>query len=181
MPFGRTTREGLVVGAIAYAAVAVFYGVFDLLAARGPLYTVNMLGRALFRGLRDRIALQYPVPIDPGAIFSYNALHLAIALLIGLVVMRLVDQGERHQSQALLMVFLIVAGFVGTIFAVGWLSAAIRPVLPWWSIVTANSLAVLVAGAYVVRRRPGVVGRLIRPGRERKGIRTPRTGTPGVG
>ena len=31
----RSVREGLIVGLIAYAAVAAFYGAFDLLAARG--------------------------------------------------------------------------------------------------------------------------------------------------
>ena len=64
----RTVREGLVVGIIGYAAVAVFYAVFDFLAARGGLYTVNLLGRAVFRGLRDPAVLQLPLPADPGAI-----------------------------------------------------------------------------------------------------------------
>jgi hypothetical protein len=40
----RTIRDGIVVGLIGYAAVAVFYSVFDQLAARPPLYTVDLLG-----------------------------------------------------------------------------------------------------------------------------------------
>jgi len=42
-----------VVGLIAYAAVALFYSGFDWLAARGTLYTVDLLGKALW----DRLVL----------------------------------------------------------------------------------------------------------------------------
>lgn len=159
--FNRTTRQGLVVGFIAYAAVALFYGAFDFLAMRGPLYTVNMLGRSLFRGMRDTGVLQYPARIDATAIVRYNAFHLVAALAIGLIVMRLVDRAERRPSQAGGMLLLLVAGFVGTVIAVGFLTVPIRPLLPWWSIVVANSLAVVAAAVYVVSRRPGIAGRLM--------------------
>lgn len=149
------------VGLAAYAAVAVFYAVFDLLAARGTLYTVNLLGMAVFRGMRDPAILQLPVPPDPMAIFWYNALHLVSSLAIGLIVVRLVAQAERYPSQALLVLFMIVAGFVVTILGVGLLTTAMRPVLPWWSIVVANSLAVVVAGWYLLRKHPGIWQRLV--------------------
>jgi len=103
-----------------------------------------------------------PIQIDPTAIFWYNALHLVISLAIGLIVVRLVEQAERHPSQALLMVRLIAAGFVVTIIVVGVLSAPMRPVLPWWSIVVANALATVLAGVYLIRKRPGLRGCLAR-------------------
>jgi hypothetical protein len=157
----RTLREGLVVGLIAYASVALFYSVFDFLAARGTLYTVNLLGRAVFRGLRDAGVLQYPVQVDMMAVFWYNLLHLAIALAIGVIVTRLVDQGEQNPSQAPFVLFVILAGFIVTILAVGLLTEPIRPLLPWWSIVAANALASLVAGWYLIRQRPGVLQHLV--------------------
>ena len=57
---GRTIRDGIAVGLIGYATVAVFYSLFDVLAARDALHTVNVLGQALFRGLRDPAILQFP-------------------------------------------------------------------------------------------------------------------------
>ncbi len=162
-PDARGWRQGLVVGLIAYAAVAAFYTAFDLLAARGPLYTVHFLGVAAFRGLRDPVVLQYPLQLDLPAIFWYNAMHLALSLAIGLVVVGLVDRAERYPAQARLMLGVIVAGFVVTVLAVGWLTAPMRPVLPWWSIVVANGLATALAGAYLLGRRPGLLGRLVRP------------------
>ncbi len=161
MPANRTLREGLVVGLTAYAAVAAFYAGFDLLAARGSLYTVNLLGMAVFKGLRDPAVLQLPVALDPTAIFWYNALHLVLSLAIGLTVVRLVAQAERRPSQAQLVLATIVAGFVVTILAVGFLTSPMRQVLPWWSIVVANSLAVALAGLYLLRKHPGIWHRLV--------------------
>jgi hypothetical protein len=149
-----------VVGLIAYAAVAAFYSLFDLLAARGTFYTVNILGRVVFRGVRDAAVLQAPAPIDGGAVFAYDGVHLVLSLLIGVVVVQLASTGERNSALARPMVLVIVGGFVLTIFAMAVLSTPIRPLLPLWSIVLANSLAVVLAGAWLVSRRPGLVGRL---------------------
>ena len=160
--FSRTTREGAVVGLIAYFAVALFYTAFDFLAGRGALYTVNMLGRAVMRGVRDTGVLLFPSRLDVPALLWYNLFHLAAALAIGLVVMHLVDHAERRPGRARAVLFVLVAGFLVTVAAVGWLSTPIRPVLPWWSIVVANVLAVLTAAVYIVRRRPGIASRLLR-------------------
>ena len=164
---GRYVREGLIVGLIAAVSVAVFYALFDLLAARGSLYTPSVLGQAVFRGLRSPSALYLPLTPDSGATLWYSALHLALALAIGLTVTGLVSHAERHPSRAGPVAFVIAAGFVVTILAVGWLTRDMRQVLPWWSIVAANALAVVVAGWYLVRRHPGLPGRLLPAGTRR--------------
>jgi hypothetical protein len=156
----RTLRDGLVVGLIAYASVALFYAAFDFLAARGALYTVDLLGRALFKGLRDPSMLMFSLDRDPAAILLYNAFHLVMSLGIGLIVTSLVQHAEQHPTQALPVVIMIVAGGVLTIFGVAYLTESMRPVLPWWSIVVANVLAALLAGSYLVRRHPGLWERL---------------------
>jgi hypothetical protein len=152
----KVMREGLRVGLVAYASVAVFYAVFDFLAARGPLYTVNLLGKAVFTGMRDPAVLEFPIALDPRIIFWYNALHLVASLAIGLIVVRLVAQAERYPAQARLVLATMVAGFVATVLAVGLLTSPMRALLPWWSIVVANGFAVLLAGLYLLRARPGV-------------------------
>jgi hypothetical protein len=160
MSHSRTLRDGLVVGIIAYASVALFYSVFDLLAARGTFYTVDLLGRALFKGLRDPAVLMFPLERDITAILLYNAFHLVVSLGIGLIVVSLVEQAERYPQQAPLVLIMIVVGGVLTVFGVGYLTESVRPLLPWWSILVANVLAALLAGVYLVRRRPGVWDRL---------------------
>lgn len=149
-----TVRDGLVVGLIGYAAVALFYSGFDVLAARDPLYTVDLLGKAVFRGLRDPGVLLFPLPLDGTAIFLYNAFHLVLGIGIGLAVTALAGEAERHPARSPVVLLALITGFVVTIAVVGLLTAPMRPVLPWWSIVVANALAVIVAGAFLIRQRP---------------------------
>lgn len=156
----HTVRDGIVVGLIGYAAVAIFYSAFDVLAARGPLYTVNMLGRAIFRGLRDPSVLLFPVQIDRTAVLAYNALHLVIALAIGFMVAALIAAAEAKPARRRIVRFIVVAGYVVTVIAVGALTTPMRPVLPWWSIMVANALAAAAAGAYLLVRHPGLWRRL---------------------
>jgi len=158
---GRTIKQGLIVGLIGFASVAVFYAIFDLLAARGPLYTVDLLGKSVFKGLRDTSVLGVPIQIDTAAIALYSGIHLSISLVIGLIVTGLVTYAERHPSRSGLVLLVIVAGFFATIVAVGLLTTPIRPLLPFWSIIVANVFAVLLAGAYLLRKRPGTWGRLV--------------------
>ena len=152
----HTVRTGLVVGLIGYASVAAFYSAFDLLAARGMLYTVNVLGLAVFRGLRDPEVLRVPLPLDARAIVEYNALHLLVALAIGLIVTGLAQVALRTPALRHAVRLIIVAGFVVTVGAVALLTTGMRPMLPLWSIVVANALATVLAGWYLVRQRPGL-------------------------
>lgn len=161
MPARRTLRDGIVVGLIGYLAVAIFYSVFDVLATRGALYTVDMLGKAVFRGLRDPGVLLFPAQLDPMAIVLYNTLHLVLALVIGVVVTSLISYAEQHPARAYGVVFVVVAGFIVTIAIVGVLTDPMRPVLPWWSIVVANALASALAAAYLLVRRPGLLRRFV--------------------
>jgi hypothetical protein len=94
----------------------------------------------------------------------YNAFHLAVALAIGIVVMWLVDRAYRAPDRLGAVRFVLVGGFVVTVLFVGWWSAPIRPVLPWWSIVTANVLAVAAAGLWILRRHPRTARRVLGAG-----------------
>ena len=157
----RTIRDGLVVGLIGYLSVAAFYSAFDFLAARGFLYTVDQLGRAVFRGARDPAFLMLYHDRDMGAIFAYNALHLVLALAIGCIVTGLIAVAERRPDRAMLASTTIVGGFFVTVIVVSFLTAPMRPVLPTWSIVVANALATAVAATYLLRKRPGLLRTLL--------------------
>lgn len=158
-------REGLMLGLIAFIVVAAFYNGYDLVAARGPFHTVNLLGRALFHGVRDAARPAGAVPLDTRLIEGYNALHLALSLGIGAVVMWLVGRADRDAAHRPLFLFLVVGGYVATIATVAWVSAPIRDVLPLWTIIAANTLAVAAGAAYVAHRRPGIIRRLLTTGR----------------
>jgi hypothetical protein len=157
----RWMRDGISVGLVAYLAVAVFYSAFDLLASRGAFFTVNLLGRAVFRGLRDPAVLQFPVALDISAAFWYNAVHLAVSLGIGLVVMGLVEQAEREPDQAHTISAIIAGGFLATVFGALLVTEAMRALVPWWSVVVANGIATVGGAAYLTVKRPGIWRRML--------------------
>lgn len=161
MPTGsRWLRDGLVVGFIAYAAVALFYSAFDLLAGRGTLFTVNLLGLGLFKGARDPSMLEFPIPINTRVVFWYNAFHLVVSLAIGLFVLWLVNKAERNPRRAGLMTGFIITGFAITVAVVARLTEPMRALFPWWSIVVANGAATVCAAAYLSWRHPGLWRRM---------------------
>jgi len=151
----RWIREGCIAGLIAFAAVAVFYALIDIAAGRGALFTVNLLGQALLGSPVEAAARAGTAAVDAVAVVVYSVLHLAAAIGIGLLVARLVREAELRPMQAQVALLFIVAGFAGTIALVGALTAPLRANLPWWSIIAANSLAVLLAGLVLIRRHPG--------------------------
>ena len=157
-----TLRDGLVLGVIGYAAVAIFYAIFDVAAARGALFTVNMLGESLFGGAPDPSRLMFPVEPQFGNVFGYNAVHVLASLLIGFFVMWMLRQASERPSLTRLVQFVIASGYVTTIAVVGILTRTIRPVLPWWSIIAVNSIAMALAAGYLFWRRPRLVAPLLR-------------------
>lgn len=152
----RTVRDGVAMGLIAYVGVAVFYTGFDILAVREPLYTVDLLGKVAFRGVRDAAVAGTPFQPDHAAIFLYNGLHLVLSLTLGLGVAWLVGRAERHVEDAYVCLFALVGGFAAIILAAGVITSPVRPLLPYWSIVSANVYASALAALYLLWRRPGV-------------------------
>ena len=83
-----------------------------------------------------------------------------VALAVGVFVTMLVARADEDPPRRRWTAAVLVAGGIATILAVGVLSAPIRPLLPWWSIVVANVLAAIAAGAWLAHRRPGVWRRM---------------------
>lgn len=160
-PRREVVRDGISVGLIGYAAVALFYSTFDFLASRGSLYTVNLLGQSVFRGLRDPLVLMFPLSPDWTAILSYNVVHLIVALAIGIFATSIVTMVENNPALRGVAWLIIVGGFLITVAVIATLTTPIRPLLPVWSVVVANALAALLAGAYLLGRRPGLWRRLL--------------------
>lgn len=153
-------REGVVVGLIGFAVVAVFYTLFDLLAGQGFGFTLNLLGEVVFRGVRDPAVLQLPMPLDVGAMVAYNFLHLFISVGVGLFVAWLVDRVEEKPSLGTSVLVILLAGYVVTVAAVAVFARDVAPLLPLWTVVTVNTLAALGGVIYLWTAHPDLWGRL---------------------
>ncbi len=153
---GRVFREGVIVGLIGFSVVAVFYGVFDLLAGRGIAFTLNMLGKVSFGGLRDPSVLQLPVPIDTEAMIAYNFLHLIVALAVGLFVASLVARVEDRPRIGPPVAGILLGGYLITVVVVMLVTRNVAELLPVWTIVVVNTLAAVGGGLYLWRAHPGL-------------------------
>jgi hypothetical protein len=152
----KIVKEGLVIGLIGYATVALLYAVFDLVSGHGFLFTVNLLGKALFSGFLNLSELTAPLQLDMTVIFWYNAFHLLTALVIGLLVISFIELTDRQPSQGQFVLFILFLGFVFTVVAVGFLTSPISMFIPWWSIVIANLASVIAASYYLFKKHPGI-------------------------
>jgi hypothetical protein len=153
-------REGLIVGVVGYAVVAVFFTVFDLLAGRGAVSTLNLLGKMVFRGIRDPAILQLPIAADPTAMVGYNFLHLFISLAVGLLVAWLVGQVEERPTLGYPVLGVLIAGYFVTIAVVSLFAEDVSQLLPWWTIVTVSTLAFIGGGVVLIRGHAGLLGRV---------------------
>ena len=157
---GRTLREGVYVGLIGYGAVALFYAIFDLLAGRGAIFTLNLLGKFFFRGVRDPAVLTLPIAPDVGAMVAYNFVHLVAALAVGLFVASLVARVEAKPNVGIPVLVVLALGYVLTVLAVDGMSHTVGALLPLWSIVAVNTLAALGGGIFLWRAHPGLWDRV---------------------
>lgn len=155
----RTIREGLLIGAVAYLAVVAFYSVFDILAARDALFTADMVGRAVFKGMRDPAVHLFPHQLDLAAVLCCGGLHLPLSMMAGLGAAAVVDWGERRSVALSRVVLVLAAGGGLLILGVGLLLGDLRPVLPWSSILVANALGLATAASLLVRRRQAGLAR----------------------
>lgn len=145
--------QGFVAGLIGYAAVAVFFGVVNLVSGHSFFYTAAVLGHVLL-GTEPASASEL---VQPAAVFAYNGVHLLLFLVFGFVASWLVEETDRHPAFWYLVFFAFLVGFffnvaLVTVFTV----PAPADAVPWGSIVAANLLAGLGMGTYLAGRHPGL-------------------------
>lgn len=143
---GRVARDGVLAGAIGYAAVVLFYAALNLLAGRPVWHTADLLGRAL---LGESAA--HPAPI-----FVYNGLHLVVFLGLGLAASWLIAEAERHPKLWYLVFSLALFVFLHIFGAVAAFAAPVQEALPTWSILAASLISAAAMGASLWRTHPGL-------------------------
>lgn len=150
----RLVADGLTSGLIAYTLVGAFFVVLNLAAGRSALYTVALVGEALFSGVREPAA----VTLAAGPILAFNGVHLAACLLFGFFSAWLVYEAELHPEFWYLTLFLFLGATVISYAGVLALMVLVGSPLSTGSIVAASLVAAVGIGAYLVARHRSVVG-----------------------
>lgn len=144
--------QGFVTGLIGYAAVALFFGVVNVLSGESFFYTAALLGHTL---LGTDVASTGDV-VQAAPVFAYNGVHLLLFLAFGFVASWLVEEAERHPVFWYLIFFAFLWGmFYNVALVVLFTLPVAEAAVPWGTIVAANLFAGIGMAAYLGRRHPG--------------------------
>ena len=140
--------EGILTGLLGALVVALFYFLLDV-AHGHPLLTPSVLGQAL---------LLHELPttsvIDVAAVITYTTAHLLAFMLFGLLLATMVRAAERKSlaRYAVVQLFIVFEFFFYGVLLLG--AASTREMFPLWSVLAANSLAVVAMGLWQWRHHP---------------------------
>lgn len=148
----RTIRAGLAVGGIAYFTAIALYSVLDLLAARDALFTADMLGRAVFMGLRDPAVHMFPYRMELAPVLWSGGLQFPLSLAAGLALSAGVEWAERQGVRRRGVAVALLSAAALALVAADAVAMEVRPVLPWASILAANGLSLVIAMTFLVTR-----------------------------
>ncbi|HYW32156.1 MAG TPA: hypothetical protein VE869_11660 [Gemmatimonas sp.] len=153
----QVVREGISAGLIGATAIAVWFGIIDLV--RGQiLATPVMLGTSL-----GSLFLGGDPPSRAAAFIGYTLFHITLFMLIGLLLSWVVNAAEKTPSALIGFLGLFVAFEVGWI---GWTTVLSQRdgfgELSWLQVFVANLIAAVVMGWYMWRQHPSLAGRVDR-------------------
>jgi hypothetical protein len=144
-------KEGAVAGLLGGIGVAAWFLTLDLLRGT-PLRTPSVLGQVILFGnaspVTDRIV--------PGGAIGYTLLHLAVFIALGLFMTELVHLAVNSPlfRFAILMLFVVFqVFFYGFSYA---FFVATRELFPWWEVLIADTLAVVLMVTYLWRKHPSL-------------------------
>jgi len=149
--------EGITTGLLGAFSVAIWFLVVD--GAQGhPLSTPSVLGQVLLYGSSTPAV----TPIATGPLVAYTLLHVGAFVLFGIGVTHLVHLAM-YSALARFALFIVAVVFELFFFMLTYLLfAGTSYLFPWWSVLGANTLALLVMGSYLRRTHPGLARGLAR-------------------
>lgn len=150
-------REGITTGLLGAFSVAIWFLAID--SAQGhPLSTPSVLGQVLLYGSTAPSL----TPIEAGPLAAYTLLHVGAFVLFGVGVTHLVHLAM-YSPLARFALFIVAVVFELFFFMLTYmLFAGTSHLFPWWSVLGANTLALVAMGSYLGRTHPGLVRGLAR-------------------
>lgn len=155
-------RRGVFAGVIGYAVVALFFALASVLQGRSPFHIANVLGHDLFRG-----GAQPGMPIDAGAVLSYNGVHLIAFLVAGFALAWLaVAAGRAPQGWYFALIAILFVGAHVAALPI-WFGQAVQVALPLWLVTVSSTLATAAMCIYLWKATPSVAGAAHEPDEQR--------------
>ncbi len=146
-------REGLLVGVVGAAALALWFLLVD--TANGqPLHTPAALGAGLFRGERAIEALTMPTGAT-GLIVGYTIFHVAVFVAAGVILSGVMHVLETEPAVFLLAFFglLVFFEFAYYVFVLVFVQRVLTEI-SWPVLLIGNAVAVASMGFVLWQRHP---------------------------
>jgi hypothetical protein len=155
---GRSiSTEGLVVGLLGAAAIALWFLIVDTIAGQ-PFFTPAMLGSALFWGSRDPAT----VDVSVKTVASYTMVHVLVFVVIGFLAAAMARQVERAPSTIFIAIVFLIAVEFGFYVVLAILGPPLLGALAWWSVAIGNAIAIGAMAFYLWRAHPNIRDHLAR-------------------
>ena len=144
--------DGLLAGALGYAAVVIVISIVDLALGHSLFHTPATFGRGLISSESEQVSA--------APVLAYNGLHLLVFLAVGLLVSWLAYEVEMHPMIWYVAFFACISLFFLSVLFITAVTQPMSDVLPWWGILGANVVAAVVMGTYLAKRHPRLWSRI---------------------
>jgi hypothetical protein len=146
-------REGVIIGVVGAAALAVWFLAIDTMNGQ-PFHTPAALGAGLFRGERAIEALSMPAGAA-GLIVGYTIFHVAVFVVAGIILAAVMNVLEAEPAIFLLAFFglLVFFEFSYYVFVLVFVQRVLSEI-SWPVLLVGNLLAVVSMGVVMYRRHP---------------------------
>jgi hypothetical protein len=148
----NSIREGAIAGVIGATAIAVWFGIIDIVAGR-PLNTPSILGAGL-------ISILGKPPMMPDTVlfhvFIYTIFHYAAFIVVGIILVSIVHESQRTPAVLAGVLIAFVAFELGAIGITTLFSESRLRGMAWYQIFLANLVAAGAMGVYMWRRHPSL-------------------------
>ncbi len=148
----RLFREGVVAGIIGAATIAIWFLILDAIEGR-PLYTPTVLGTALVQRGRELTPFE-DLPVSLGMVLLYTVVHGLAFCVVGYIAAGMFAAAERNPPAIFGLLLLFIFFFCGFMTVAFLFALPVLQALTISMIVAGNILAALVMGAYLWRRHP---------------------------
>lgn len=141
----RLIADGIAAGIIGYALVVAFFVVLNVTSGRSPLYTVALIGVAIFGGVAEPSV----ATVSAAPVLAFNGVHLAAYVLFGYFAAWLAYETDLHPEFWTLALLLFTGGAVVSYAGAQTALALVGSPLSTAAVVAASLVGSVGVGAYL--------------------------------
>jgi len=152
----KLSQKGIIAGTCGAAAITLWFLCLDVLAGH-PLYTPNMLGTALFKGVGELMPSAH-VEFSLGIVGAFTTtMHWLVFECIGALASLLLALAENNPNLGFGVLLFFVLSIEGLVGGAMMFAEPVLHALAWQSVLMGHLFAAVAMGGYLWRRHAHMV------------------------